>query len=158
MRFYAEDAPKSVACIKNQVRQNIYEEYGNFYRAEKDFVLQGGVWPNLSPEPYVPLEYKLPNEKYAVSLARAQEPDTGSSEFAIMLANNTYWNGPFHDDALGYAVFAQVIEGWDVVERIMLLPTKVEGLTMLVNPVKWFNITLQDEYQVLKEKVLESSN
>jgi cyclophilin family peptidyl-prolyl cis-trans isomerase len=43
--------------------------------------------------PPLELEYKLHNVKYAVSMGRTDDPNSGSSEFAIMLANNTIVNG-----------------------------------------------------------------
>eukprot|EP01120_Amphizonella_sp_Union-15-10_P001400 TRINITY_DN1147_c0_g2_i3.p1 TRINITY_DN1147_c0_g2~~TRINITY_DN1147_c0_g2_i3.p1 ORF type:complete len:256 (-),score=34.02 TRINITY_DN1147_c0_g2_i3:87-854(-) len=156
MSFYPQAAPKTVQNFKALVEKKFFDGDGRFYRSETDFVLQGGTWPDKpSPFPPVPLEYKLPNEKYAVSMARTNDPDSATTEFSIMLKNNSYWNGPFHDNSLGYAVFAQVIDGWDVVTAITKLHTvSSHGMTMLDPVVKILNATLIHSYRVLYDNLL----
>lgn len=54
-----------------------------------------------------------------------------------MLRDNSEWLSPKGSDRFGYAVFGQVVEGWDVVQKIMTLPTRDSGrIEMLVTPVK----------------------
>lgn len=55
-------------------------------------------------------------------MARSSKPDTATSEFSIMLRDNSKWLSPEGSDKYGYAVFAQVIEGWDVIQKIMTQP------------------------------------
>ena len=72
-----------------------------------------------------------------VSMARSSDPDSATSEFSIMLRDNSDWLSPKGSDKHGYAVFAQVIEGWDVIQHIMTLPTRADtSIQMLINPVK----------------------
>jgi len=158
MRFYPEAAPKTVTNFKKLVNITFFNGC-SFYRAEPDFCLQGGAWPKKeSPLPPIPLEYKLPNEKYAVSMARTSDPNSATSEFSIMLINNTFWNGPFHDNSAGYAVFAQVIDGWDVVEAIVKMPAEPKGgLNILTQPVNIIKATLKDEYKVPRDKLLKDT-
>lgn len=37
------------------------------------------------------------------------------------------WLGPGGSDGHGYAVFAEVVDGWDVVEKVMKEPSRKEG-------------------------------
>lgn len=123
--FHPLHAPKTVAQIKKAVLEGYFDGC-HFYRHAKNFVLQGGCWPfpNAKPQlPPLPLEYKLPNIKYAVSMARGNDPNSGSSEFALMLANNTIVNGERDSNhewgfSAGYAVFMSLDEGEDVIQNI----------------------------------------
>lgn len=80
----------------------------------------------------------MPNKKTFISMARSASPDSATSEFSIMLGDNAHWLSPKGSDKYGYAVFAQVIQGWPVIEEIMTKPTHMtEGnLEMLDSPVK----------------------
>lgn len=70
-------------------------------------------------------------------MARSSNPDSATSEFSIMLRDNSDWLSPKGSDRFGYAVFAQVVKGWDVIQKIMTLPTRDGGrIEMLVTPVK----------------------
>jgi hypothetical protein len=67
----------------------------------------------------------LQNKRGAVGLARAAGAHTGNAQFYINLVDNpeldplpTRW---------GYAVFGQVVEGMDVVDRIGVVPTGAFG-------------------------------
>lgn len=86
----------------------------------------------------------MPNVKGAVSVARTSDPDSGmtlkakknsinysfnfffsslfflaTSEFSIMLGDNSKWLGPGGSDKYGYAVFMKVVRGWDTIDAIM---------------------------------------
>lgn len=70
-------------------------------------------------------------------MARSSNPDSATSEFSIMLRDNSDWLSPKGSDRFGYAVFAQITQGWDVVQKIMTLPTHENGrIEMLNTPVK----------------------
>lgn len=77
-------------------------------------------------------------------MARSSNPDSATTEFSIMLRDNSEWLSPKGSDKFGYAVFAQVIGGWDVVEKVMTLPTHVSEsrLEMLNTPVKILGASL----------------
>jgi len=81
-------------------------------------------------------------------MARSNDPDSATSEFSIMLRDNSEWLSPKGSDKFGYAVFAQIIEGWDIIQQIMTLPTRTDAsIQMLVKPVKI-------EYAYLTEMVV----
>jgi len=141
-RFFEKEAPLTVANFKNLVKIGAYER-GTFYRAEPDFVLQGGADPHREwgVEP-IKLEYHVPNYKKTVSMARRDDPDSATSDFSIQLNDNSKWLGPGGANADGYAVFAEVIDGWNVVEKIMQQPTKNKGMILLRIPII-FSVRLQ---------------
>jgi len=87
--FFERSAPLSVENFKKLILYGHYNG-GSFYRAEKNFVLQGGI-PSGKTSPFgnVPLEYSIPNRKGMVSMARTNDPNSGSTEFAIQLNDNS---------------------------------------------------------------------
>lgn len=138
LKLHPEAAPKTVNNFIRLARSQFYNDT-SFYRFEKNFCLQGGAWPKKrSPFPPVPLEYnvKFPNKMYAVSTARTADPDSATCEFSIMMADNSHAlaPGPPNSGRHGYAVFATVVDGFDTIEKLTKLPTKVAGLTMFVDP------------------------
>ena len=68
----------------------------------------------------------LPNQRGSLAMARTQDPHSASSQFFINLVDNTFLNyNPPQSD--GYAVFAQVVEGLDVVDAMATVPTGRHG-------------------------------
>lgn len=126
--------------VENFIRLSLTGFYNgtSFYRAEPGFCLQGGGWGRKDgyPTKTIKLEYNpnFPNHIRYVSMARLADPDTASTEFSIMMGDNAKWLGPGGSDPHGYAVFAHVTRGWDVVQAIMALPTSKQGLTYLQEP------------------------
>lgn len=145
-RLFPEDAPKTVANFVRMSRVGVFNR-SCFYRYEKGFVLQGGLHCNKAPplsrkSKNVPLEYKRPNAKYTVALARAgSDLNSGGSEFFINLRDNTNSLGPSKKG--GYAVFAEVADGFDTMAALKKLPVKTGGLTRFVSPqptIEWIEI------------------
>ena len=68
---------------------------------------------------------KLRNDRGTVAMARTAEPNSATAQFFINVKNNAALDygvgGP------GYAVFGTVIEGMDVVDRIVAVPTTSKG-------------------------------
>jgi cyclophilin family peptidyl-prolyl cis-trans isomerase len=142
LQLYPEDAPKTVANFVNLSTTGFYNGT-YFYRLAAGFVLQGGgYYTNQTSNITVPLEYKLPNEEWTVGLARAQSPDSGSSEYFINLANNTKALAPGGSSVNGYCVFASVVAGFDVVRTLTSLPTHFvnqDGMNEFYQP--WPSVT-----------------
>ncbi len=112
-RFFEEDAPLTSAHFKKLVREGFYDGKP-FYRVVKGHVIQGGdgegnVGPKVQGE--LKSSVKHPHVKGAVGLARDKDPDTGSTEFYICLEPRTHLDGK-------YAIFGELIEGMDVLEKI----------------------------------------
>src|SRR5699024_10835813 len=60
-----------------------------------------------------------------LSMARTPDPDSATSQFFINLSDNEALN--YSDDEPGYAVFAKVVEGMDMVDEIAAIPTGPAG-------------------------------
>ena len=137
-----EAAPVSVANFITHARAGHFDG-GSFYRTVRDDNEREGVAPmNLiqgghsfdglaDAEGIVHESTRdtgLTHRRGAISMAR-NEPGTATTEFFIMVedypgldAGETGRN----PDAAGYAVFGEVIEGMEVVERIWMSPTSLE--------------------------------
>lgn len=124
-----------------------------FYRAEPGFCFQGGcggrraVTPtNATAQNTLPLEYKVPNYERYVSMARTSNPNSATTEFSIMLRDNSEWLGNTgrSSDRHGYSVFAIVVGGWDEIVRMSLLPTTSQGgIHMLKLPIVMQTVRLR---------------
>merc|ERR1712050_169737 len=98
--------------FRKLVREGLYDKCV-FYRAE-DFCLQGGLRTTENTErenPYghFPFEYKLPNKRGTVTLARWQDINSQSGEFLINRIDSPHLDRTGDTGwALGFAVFAEV--------------------------------------------------
>ena len=67
----------------------------------------------------------LKNERGTLSMARTAAVDSATSQFFINLKHNEFLDHGVRD--YGYAVFAKVVEGMDVVDAIGKVPTRTIG-------------------------------
>ena len=108
-------APKHVARIKELTRQGFYDGIV-FHRVIDGFMAQtgdptgtgrGGSGQNL------PAEFSdVPFVRGTVGMARAQDPNSGDSQFFICFADAQFLNGQ-------YTVWGTVSEGMDHVDNIV---------------------------------------
>jgi cyclophilin family peptidyl-prolyl cis-trans isomerase/HEAT repeat protein len=108
------DAPLTATKIAQWVEQGFYNGL-NFHRAVPHWVVQGGDprGDGEGGEGLIRDEVSMtPHAPYTVGIATAGK-DTGSTQMFFNLGNNTRLDG-------SYTVFAQVIEGHDVVDRLEL--------------------------------------
>lgn len=125
----AEQAPNTVANFLRYVKEGFYD--GTiFHRVIKGFMIQGGGFtPELfQKSTHAPIANEADNGLHngigAVAMARTSDPDSATAQFFI----NTHDNG-FLDfrsrsrRGWGYAVFAHVTGGMDVVRRIEAVAT-----------------------------------
>ncbi|MBI3027306.1 peptidylprolyl isomerase [Candidatus Woesearchaeota archaeon] len=87
-----------------------------FHRVEPDFVIQGGDPKGDGTggsARKIPLEINpdLKHVKWALAMARTNDPNSASSQFYITLAETHFLDG-------NYAVFGKVIKGMNVVSKI----------------------------------------
>eukprot|EP01105_Mastigella_eilhardi_P006072 TRINITY_DN17678_c0_g1_i1.p1 TRINITY_DN17678_c0_g1~~TRINITY_DN17678_c0_g1_i1.p1 ORF type:complete len:166 (-),score=46.14 TRINITY_DN17678_c0_g1_i1:149-646(-) len=147
VRLRDDAAPKTCAMMRDLIARGSYDDCC-FYRAEPGFVVQGGLRTAKgavkSSNAKCPLEYKLPNKRGTVTMARWEDTNSGSGEFFINLNDNTNLDKTGDSGwALGFCVFGEVVEGMDVVEAVAKLPTAVQGgLKMLTTPVVFRKVTL----------------
>ncbi|HEX4106276.1 MAG TPA: peptidylprolyl isomerase [Rhizomicrobium sp.] len=122
LQLDAQRAPKSVANVLRYVREKHYD--GTVvYRVVKGFVIQMGSFAahnkgrGVRPGP-VKLEAGngLRNLRGAVALAHGDDPDSATADFFINVADNPPLDKS--DSSVGYAVFGQVVDGMDVVDKI----------------------------------------
>jgi len=107
-------APRHVARIKELVREGFYNGIV-FHRVIDGFMAQtgdptgtgtGGSGKKLKAE-----FSKEPHKRGTVSMARAQNPDSGDSQFFICFEDAPFLNGQ-------YTVWGKVIEGMENVDGI----------------------------------------
>jgi peptidylprolyl isomerase len=107
-------APQHVARIKELVRDRFYDGVV-FHRVIDGFMAQtgdptgtgtGGSGKKLKAE-----FSREPHKRGTVSMARAQSPDSGDSQFFICFADSPWLNGQ-------YTVWGNVVDGMDNVDKI----------------------------------------
>ena len=78
----------------------------------------------------------------SLSMARTNDPDSATSQFFVNLKDNAFLD-PGRGNA-GYAVFAHVMEGMDVVDKIAAVKTGSRGMheDVPVEPVVLESVTV----------------
>ena len=61
-------------------------------------------------------------------MARTADPRSATSQFYINVVDNPFLDKPNARDEQGYAVFATVTAGMDVVDQIRAVPTTAQGV------------------------------
>jgi len=132
LELYPAKAPKTVENFLQYVRDGHYN--GTiFHRVIPGFMVQGGgMTPNMAQKPTrppVPIESKngLKNEVGTVAMARTSDPNSATAQFFINISNNGFLDYP-GQDGNGYTVFGKVVNGMDVVNKIVAVPTGNQGM------------------------------
>jgi peptidyl-prolyl cis-trans isomerase A (cyclophilin A) len=126
----AERSPISVQNFLKYVKSGQYEGTV-FHRVMPGFMIQGGgLTPELEEKPTqgsIKNEAKngLRNSRGTVAMARTSDPDSANCQFFINLRDNHRLD--YGIGGAGYAVFGQVVEGMDVVDRVAAVPTASRG-------------------------------
>lgn len=128
-----ERAPKTAANFARYAEDGFYDDT-IFHRVISHFMIQGGgMSESMEPKPTrEPIDNEadngLGNVVGSVAMARTSDPHSASSQFFINVQDNSFLN---HSDkspqGWGYCVFAKVVEGMDVVNRIKTVPTGSVG-------------------------------
>lgn len=141
----AEKAPKSVANFVQYVKAGHYNGVV-FHRVIDGFMIQtGGFDAKLAQRPTkapIPLESHngLSNVRGSIAMARTGDPNSATSQFFINVVDNASLDGNPMNPATGYAVFGQVVEGMDVVDKIRVAEVAPNGMHQHM-PVKPILIT-----------------
>lgn len=124
IELYPEEAPVTTENFIDYVNSGFYDET-IFHRVIPRFVIQGGGFESglAKKETNPPIKNEasngLKNTRGALSMARTNVVDSATSQFFINLTNNDFLDQRDTSDAgYGYAVFARVVEGLDVIDRI----------------------------------------
>lgn len=118
----SEKAPISAKNFTDYVESGFFDET-IFHRVIKNFMIQGGGFTqDMSQKPTnaeIENEAKngLKNSKYSLAMARTAAPHSASSQFFINTKDNSFLDCP-GQDGWGYCVFGEVVEGFDVVDKI----------------------------------------
>ena len=121
----AEAAPITAANFESLVKEGFYDGL-IFHRVIEGFMIQGGDPTGTGmggAREQIKGEFKmngwdnpLKHTRGVISMARAQNPNSASSQFFIMHKDAPHLDG-------SYAAFGQVVEGLDVVDEIATTPT-----------------------------------
>lgn len=112
----ADVAPISVTNFIDLANSGFYNGL-KFHRIMKDFMMQGGQDPNKET-PTIHGEFsangcvnKISHVRGTISMARANDPNSASSQFFIVHQDSTYLDG-------NYAGFGHVTSGMEIVDEI----------------------------------------
>lgn len=131
LELNAEKAPESVENFLGYVDADSYT--GTiFHRVIPGFMIQGGGFDkNMQKKPNNPpikneADNGLKNNRGTVAMARTQAPHSATMQFFINHSDNDFLNHSGRD--FGYAVFAKVIRGMDVVDQIAQVKTTTQAM------------------------------
>jgi cyclophilin family peptidyl-prolyl cis-trans isomerase len=142
IELFDKEAPLSAENFRAYVRQGFYDGL-IFHRVIPGFMIQGGgMEPGMQERKAT--RSKLPNEatnglknrRGTLSMARTSDIHSATSQFFINVNDNTSLDHQGTQPQLfGYAVFAKVVEGMEVADKIVAVPTTSKGMHRDV-PVK----------------------
>ncbi|RDS81076.1 peptidylprolyl isomerase [Dyella monticola] len=132
--LYADKSPKSVANFLRYVHERFYAGTV-FHRVIPGYLIQGGLYnaelqPRRTHSPVASeADNGLSNLRGTVAVARGADPNSGTSQFFINLVDDRRLDYAGNQSGLtwGYTVFAKVVKGMDVVDKIAALPTHPQG-------------------------------
>ena len=118
--LYPEIAPETVENFLNLIKKKFYDGL-TFHRVIKGFMIQGGcpIGNGTGGPGYTihgefasnGFKNDLKHTRGVLSMARAMDPDSASSQFFIMHEDAPHLDGQ-------YAAFGHVVEGMDTVDQI----------------------------------------
>jgi cyclophilin family peptidyl-prolyl cis-trans isomerase len=126
IEFFEKEAPQSVANFQKYIDDGFFD--GTiFHRIVPGFVIQGGGFTEdmTQKKTHPPVKNEadngLKNERGSLSMARTNDIHSATSQFFVNLKDNDFLDhkrGNF-----GYAVFARVTDGMDVIDKIAAVET-----------------------------------
>ncbi|MBK8864891.1 MAG: peptidylprolyl isomerase [Betaproteobacteria bacterium] len=115
-----------------------------FHRVIAGFVIQGGGYAPGSPDPEFQVPTRPPivlesnnglsNLRGTLAMARANEPNSATSQFYINVVDNPGLDYRSEEQP-GYAVFGRVTAGLELVDAISVVPTRSVPPALLNLPV-----------------------
>jgi peptidyl-prolyl cis-trans isomerase A (cyclophilin A) len=126
VELFEKEAPLSAANFRRYIEDGFFD--GTiFHRIVPGFVIQGGGFTEdmtqkrTHPAVKNEADNGLKNSRGTLSMARTNDINSATSQFFVNLKDNDFLDhsrGNF-----GYAVFARVIDGMDVVDKIAAVTT-----------------------------------
>jgi len=144
LRFHADLAPNHVRNFVDLSESGFYNGT-RFHRVIPGFMIQGGdpntktdnssSWGTGGSGNNVKAEFSSKSHKRGIlSMARAQDPNSASSQFFIVVADSTFLDNQ-------YTVFGEVVSGMEVADAIVSAPRRGE---QPVEPVKIESISIRE--------------
>jgi cyclophilin family peptidyl-prolyl cis-trans isomerase len=136
-----EKAPITAKNFLGYVDDKFYDGT-TFHRVIPKFVIQGGgILPGLKEKPTKPAIKNeaangLSNVRGTIAMARDDAPDTATAQFYINVADNKKLDRTAKKP--GYCVFGKVIDGLDVVDKIVAVPRETRV------PKEFENVPVKD--------------
>lgn len=128
IELFEKEAPVTVKNFLEYVKSGFYSNT-IFHRVMPGFMVQGGGFTADRKEKPTRAAIKneaangLKNDRGTIAMARTSDPDSATAQFFINVVNNSMLNRP-NPDGAGYAVFGKVLEGMDVVDKIVTVKTR----------------------------------
>jgi len=129
-------ADKAPITVKNFLRYVDDKFYDNtiFHRVMSNFMIQGGGFTSdrQKKPTRAPIKNEadngLSNARGTVAMARTSSVDSATAQFFINVKDNRRLDHRGPGRQFGYCVFAKVVKGHNVVEKIRNTPTRREGM------------------------------
>jgi peptidyl-prolyl cis-trans isomerase B (cyclophilin B) len=153
LNLVADKAPKTVENFLSYAKEGFYDNT-IFHRVINGFMVQGGGFEvGMEQKPTKDAVVNeasngVKNSVGTVAMARTNEPHSATCQFFINVADNDFLN--FRDESpqgWGYCVFAEVVEGMDVVEKMKAVKTGNNGFhqDVPVDDIVILSTTIDDE-------------
>jgi cyclophilin family peptidyl-prolyl cis-trans isomerase len=133
LHLYDDKAPISAQNFRQYVDAGFYDGIV-FHRVIPGFMIQGGGFTadlqrkQINPPIQNESTNGLQNKRGTLSMARTNAPHSATSQFFLNVVDNNRLDHQGGPNGWGYAVFAEVVEGMDVADKIVsvetLCPTK----------------------------------
>lgn len=133
LQLFEDKAPETAANFVEYVKSGHYD--GTiFHRVISNFMIQGGGFePGMKQKTTrAPIKNEanngLSNKVGTVAMARTMDPHSASAQFFINVSDNSFLDHSAPTtQGWGYAVFAEVVEGMEVVEAIKAVATTMRS-------------------------------
>lgn len=133
LQLFEDKAPETAANFIEYVKSGHYD--GTiFHRVISTFMIQGGGFePGMKQKTTrAPIKNEanngLSNKVGTVAMARTMDPHSASAQFFINVSDNSFLDHSAPTtQGWGYAVFAEVVEGMEVVEAIKAVATTMRS-------------------------------
>lgn len=133
IELYPNEAPITVENFLAYVNEGFYNDT-IFHRVIPGFMAQGGGFVSgmSQKDTKAPIKNEaangLKNDRGTLAMARTSVVDSATAQFFINVVDNGFLN--YQNDTpngFGYCVFGKVIEGMDIVDKIVSVPTTTMG-------------------------------
>lgn len=130
LELHEDEAPATVDNFLRYVDEDFYADT-IFHRVIPGFMIQGGGFDTdlKKKQTRGPISNEatngLKNSRGTVAMARTRDVNSATAQFFINLKDNDFLDFRNRTDrGYGYAVFGEVVEGMEIVDRIAAVPTQ----------------------------------